>query len=175
MLKKCILTLKVILMYYFKFILCFAYFSSKFARMFLSYREYFALSIELVERFFCTLRFPSRDRFHLTLVRPRLHFVVIYLARIAGTRIIAYYWSFIDQHTIEIHSLYCLALWCRLLYRRSFSISSDFALFRCVARYAMRLIYSVITYINKYARIIAEIIICSYIKYFFSFLLFLIA
>lgn len=52
----------------------------------------------------------SSDRFHLTLVRLRLYFVVIYLARTAGIRIIAYYWPFIDQYTMAIHSLCCLVL-----------------------------------------------------------------
>lgn len=135
---------------------------------FLSYHEHFArISMEhgeLIERFFYTLRFPSRDRFHSTLVRPRLYFAVIYLSRIAGARIIAYYRSFIDQYTI--HSLCCLALWYRLLYRRSFSISSDFALFRrsmygAIRRVRTYIEYSVTPVINKYATLIAEIVICS--------------
>lgn len=66
-----------------EFILCSAP-SSLIVREFLSY--FARISIErgkLVERFFYTLRFPSRDRFHLMFVKPRLYFAVIYLARIA--------------------------------------------------------------------------------------------
>jgi len=99
----------------------------------LSYYTAFSLtrqnSRELIDRFFYALRFPSRDYSLIWRARQQRRCSRSPL-RIAGVRIIAYYRSFIGRHTIAIHSLCCLALWCRLLCRRSFSVSSDFVLFK---------------------------------------------